>query len=197
MVRVLAAGVAAFAVAYAALRRDRRKHPAARRRLRARRHRHRLRRDRRTRRRRHARPRERPRLRVRRPGRRAERRQPHRLRRRGPDLHARLSRGGVHRGGHAHGRIARRPHREPSRRGVRATRPAIEQPLVVSMPQRASVLGRARCRLAAPRRALRYGVSRDLPGPLLLVQRWHEPGPPPLSARDSRVAWCRSLRGGP
>jgi hypothetical protein len=40
-------------------------------------------------------------------------------------------------------------------------------------------------------------TSRASGGPLLVAQRWHEPGPPPLSARNSQVAWCRSLRGGP
>ena len=38
---------------------------------------------------------------------------------------------------------------------------------------------------------------RARPALLLFAQRWHEQGPPPLGARDSRGWQCRSFRGGP
>jgi hypothetical protein len=48
-------------------------------------------------------------------------------------------------------------------------------------------------------RAQRVTAAGDVViGPGSLIQRWHEPGPPPLGARDSRVIGsCRSFGGGP
>ena len=92
------------------------------------------------------------------------------------------------------------PSKSATERPARSGSPASigVTPACTSLSERAAPFATSRI----ARTALVQRGTRESPPSLWRVlpvaQRWHELGPPPLSARDSReLGNCRSFRGGP